>query len=66
MLQVVNEKRLPREGERPPFAESRDSIHTERAVLLRQLKTVIKRLQPLEVMRLNHARPLLLKLGAAK
>ncbi|MDF0674458.1 MAG: hypothetical protein P0120_09020 [Nitrospira sp.] len=53
MLQGVNEERLPQEGKRSLFAESRDRIHTERAMRRRQIKMVVKRLQPLELMWLN-------------
>ncbi len=62
----VQVKLLPQEGELYVFAESRDRVHKERAMRLRQLKALVKRLKQLQQMKLNDTRQLLLKLGEAK
>lgn len=67
--QVVREgvqvKLLPQEGEVYVLAQSKDRVNKERAMRLRQLKGLVKRLKELAQMELQRD-SLLLKLGAAK
>ncbi len=62
----VNVKLLPPDGELYVLAESRDRFHKERAMRRRQLKGLVRRLKPLQQMKLNDTRQLLLKRGQAK
>jgi transposase len=61
----VQVKLLPQEGELYVLAQSQDRVGKERAMRLRQLKGLVKRLKELQQMELKRD-ALLLKLGAAK
>jgi hypothetical protein len=61
----VDVKLLAQDGELYVFAQSRDRIHKERAMRLRRLKGLVKRLQKLQTMQLE-TKQLLIKLGEAK
>ncbi|NGZ11994.1 MAG: hypothetical protein CV088_21955 [Nitrospira sp. LK70] len=62
--QVVNGNLLPKEGQRSLFVESRDRIY-KKLTMRRRLKSLVKQLKLLDLMRFNDRRSLLLKLGAA-
>lgn len=63
--QGVQVKLLPQEGEMYVLAQSTDRTNKERAMRMRQLKGLVKRLKELQAMTLRRDQ-LLLKLGAAK
>ena len=63
--QGVQVKLLPQEGEVYVLAQSTDRTNKERAMRMRQLKGLVKRLKELQAMTLRRDQ-LLLKLGAAK
>ena len=62
----VQVKLLPKEQELYVFAESADRVHKERAMRIRQLTALLKRLKQLQLMTVKDARQLLIKLGEAK